>query len=126
LSEFARLDHQGIERGLNARPVIGVEHQPAPDLDQRAGQRLVEGALRQGHLARFAAAFLAGIVAGRQRHGDAGPGPWVLGQFQRGLDVGLAAGIARARAGAAARSAGGHRALRRHDGPEAASTEAMP
>ena len=51
----------------HARLRLGVERQIAPLLDQRARQRLDEHALRQLELGRRARAFVAGLVARRQR-----------------------------------------------------------
>ena len=63
-----RRDGERIERGQHQRLGVGIERQIAALLDQRARQRLDEEALRQRHLARLAAAFVAGLVARDQRH----------------------------------------------------------
>ena len=95
LHVFGRLDHQRVERRLHAPTVGDIKDQPAAHLDQRPGERLVEGALRQCHLARLGNALLAGIVARGQGHLHQSAGPGMFGEFERGLEVGLAADIAR-------------------------------
>ena len=83
--EAFRRDGERIERGQHQRLGFGVERQDAALLDQRARDRLDENALRQLHVARLAAAFVAGLVARDQRHDDVGAGPGMLGEIARGL-----------------------------------------
>ena len=48
--ESVGLDHQGVERGRNPAPVVGMENEIAALFDEGAGERLDERLLRQGHV----------------------------------------------------------------------------
>ena len=62
--EALRLDEERVERRLDAPAVVGIEHDRAPLLDERAGERLGEGPLRQREIDRLAASLLLGLVLG--------------------------------------------------------------
>ena len=83
--EAFRREGQHVERGQHQRLVVGVERQDAALLDQSARDRLDEDALRQEHIGRFAAAFIAGLVARDQGEHDLGAGQRMLGQILSGL-----------------------------------------
>src|SRR5215510_2974515 len=74
-----------IERVEHARLRFTVERQRAAQLDQRARDRLQERPLRQRQLERRARAFVAGLVAGGERHDGVGTGPRMLGHILGGL-----------------------------------------
>ena len=67
------------------RLLVGVERENAALLDQRARQRLDEEALRQRQFERLAAALIAGLVMGDQRHHHLAAGPGMLGEIVDGL-----------------------------------------
>ena len=64
--EQFRRDHQRVERRIDLRILVGVERENAALFDQGARQRLGEQPLRQPHVERLAAAFVAGLVLGRR------------------------------------------------------------
>ncbi len=76
---------QRVERVEHARLRLAVERQRAPQLDQRARNRLDERPLRQTQVGRCACAFVAGFVARRKRHDGLGAGPRMLGEVLGGL-----------------------------------------
>ena len=105
-------ERERVERGEHVGLGLGIERENPPLLDQRPRHRLGERPLRQAHLGRLALAFVAGLVAGGERHLGGGAGPWIVGQ--------ILAGLADAVAGARLRQR--QRKLRRLEQRRAAAT----
>ena len=108
--EALRLDQERVEGDLHAPAVVGIEHELAPLLDERLGERLGEGPLRQREIDRLAAPLLLGLVLGEEGQLDPRAGPGMLGEVDGGLGLGLALRIGRQRrapCGAPARARGG-------------------
>ena len=87
--EHLRRDGQRIEGARHLVLQIRPVDQLLALLDQRAGERLVEFALRQHQRMGFAFTDLSGLVAGFQRNRRRQPGPEMRGQIAVGLAVAL-------------------------------------
>ena len=75
--------------------MVRIQDEVASLLDQRAGERIAERPLRQGHLGRRALAGLARDAGRAECHRDFGAGPRVLGEVEGRMGLACPVGGAR-------------------------------